>query len=80
MMPNIKCWLGSFVIFQGILASIARTSYIFVIFQKGVQAPCSPLWIRPCSVVVSSFKSTLIVCSSVENAFPDTFYIIKNVH
>ena len=28
-----SCWLGSFVVLQGIQASIARKSYIFVIFQ-----------------------------------------------
>ena len=33
--PNIKCWLGSFVIFQGVRTSIARKPYIFVIFQGG---------------------------------------------
>ena len=31
--PAIKCWLGSFVIFQWIWTSIARKPYIFVIFQ-----------------------------------------------
>ena len=35
MMANIKCWLGSFVIFQGFRISIARKPYIFVIFQGG---------------------------------------------
>ena len=30
--PNIECWLRSFVIFQGILTSTAKNSYIFVIF------------------------------------------------
>ena len=33
--PNIECWLGSFVIFQGIRASIAKKPYIFVIFGGG---------------------------------------------
>ena len=33
--PNIECWLGSFVIFQGIRTSIAKKPYIFVIFQWG---------------------------------------------
>ena len=31
--PNIECWLGSFVVFQGIRTSIAKKPYIFVIFQ-----------------------------------------------
>ena len=29
--PNIECWLGSFVIVQGIGNSIAKKPYIFVI-------------------------------------------------
>ena len=40
--PNIECWLGSFVIFQGIWTSIARKPCIFVIFQ-GVPDPLPPL-------------------------------------
>ena len=32
---NIECWLGSFVIFQGTGNSIAKKTYIFVIFQGG---------------------------------------------
>ena len=33
--PNIKCWLGSFVIFQGIRTSIAQKPLFFVILQEG---------------------------------------------
>ena len=33
--PNIECWLGSFVAFQGIRTRIAKKPYIFVIFQGG---------------------------------------------
>ena len=33
--PNIECWLGSFVIFQGIRTSITKKPYIIVIFQGG---------------------------------------------
>ena len=33
--PYIECWLGTFVIFKGIRASIAKNPYIFVIFQGG---------------------------------------------
>ena len=33
--PNIKCWLGIFVIFQGIRISIAKKPYKFEIFQGG---------------------------------------------
>ena len=38
------CWLGSFVIFQGIWVSIAKKHYIVLIFQRGggVQTPCLP--------------------------------------
>ena len=40
--PNIECWLGSFLIFQGIrTGSIAQKPYTFVIFQ-GVRTPCPP--------------------------------------
>ena len=45
---NINCWLGSFVNFQGIGTSIAKKSYIFVIFQGEVLTPCPPLWICAC--------------------------------
>ena len=31
--PNIECWLGSFVISQGIWSSIAKKAFIFVIFS-----------------------------------------------
>ena len=47
--PNIECWLGSLVIFQGIQTSVAKKPYIFVIFQGswggggGVRTPCSLL-------------------------------------
>ena len=33
--PKIECWLGSFVIFQGIRTSIAKKPYVFVIFFSG---------------------------------------------
>ena len=49
--PNIDCWLGSLVIFQGIRTSIAKTSYSFVIFQGwGDPDPLSPIWIRACFI------------------------------
>ena len=31
----MECWLGGFVIFQGIPTSIAKEPYIFIIFQGG---------------------------------------------
>ena len=47
--PNIECWLGSFVVLQGIRTSIAKKPYIFVIFQGGgVRIPAPPLLIRTC--------------------------------
>ena len=33
--PNFECWLGSYVILQGIRTYIAKKPYIFVIFQGG---------------------------------------------
>ena len=43
--PKIECCLGSFVIFQGIRASVAKESYSFVIFQgvRRVRTPLTPL-------------------------------------
>ena len=48
--PKIECWLGSFVIFQGIWIpiSIVKKNYIFVIFRGGggSRPPVpTPLWI-----------------------------------
>ena len=40
--PNIECWLGSFVVFQGIRTSIAKKPYVFVIFRRGVLTSCPP--------------------------------------
>ena len=40
---NIECWLGRFVIFQGIRTSIAKKTYIFGIFQGGGSGPPDPL-------------------------------------
>ena len=39
---DIECWIGSFVIFQGIWTNIANKPYIFVIFQ-GVGGSGSPV-------------------------------------
>ena len=44
--PGIECWLGSFAIFQGIRTCIARKSYIFVIFQGGLDPLFHPLDLR----------------------------------
>ena len=33
--PNIECWLGSFVIFQGIRTSIAKKPFILWFFRRG---------------------------------------------
>ena len=40
--PNIECWLGGFVLFQGIRASIAMKPYIYVIFKGGGPDPYPP--------------------------------------
>ena len=36
------CWFGSFVILQGILTSIAKKPYIFVIFHGGLDLLSPP--------------------------------------
>ena len=41
--PNIECWLGSFVIFQGVRTSIAKKPYNFVIFQEEPRPSVPPL-------------------------------------
>ena len=39
----LECWLGSFVIVQGMRTSFAKKLHIFVIFKGGlVRTPCSP--------------------------------------
>ena len=43
--PNIECWLGSFVVLQGIRTSVAKKPYIFCDFSGGgggVQTPPPP--------------------------------------
>ena len=37
--PNIECWHGSFVIFQGVRTSIAKKPYIFCDFSGGGSGP-----------------------------------------
>ena len=39
----MECWLGSFVVFQGILTSVAKEPYIFLIFPGGSGPPVPPL-------------------------------------
>ena len=41
--PNIECWLGSFMIYQGIKSApeLQKTLY-FCDFSRGVQTPCPP--------------------------------------
>ena len=41
--PNIECYLGSFVIFQGIQTSFAKKPYIFCDFSRGSERPVPPL-------------------------------------
>ena len=44
--PNMECWIGSFVIFQGIRTSIAKEPYIFVFYQGGPDPLYLPLDLR----------------------------------
>ena len=50
--PTLNAGLiGSFVIGQGIRTTIAKKSYIFVIFRVGPD-PFPPLWIRTCALKI----------------------------
>ena len=40
--PNIECWLGGFVVFQGIWTRIAKKPYIFCDFSGGGSRPHVP--------------------------------------
>ena len=46
--PNIECWLGNSVIFQGFRTSFSKNPYIIVIFLRGLSRPPAPFWMRPC--------------------------------
>ena len=59
--PNIECWLGSFVIFQGIWPSIAKKPYLFVIFQGGPDPLSPPL--GPHMVLLDNALSIIISCA-----------------
>ena len=48
MMANMECWLGSFVIFQGIPTSIAKKPYSLAIFRGGGKDPPVPIQIPAC--------------------------------
>ena len=50
--PNMECWPGSFVVFQGIRTSIAKKTYNIVIFQGGGDA-LSPPQDPPMVIVVN---------------------------
>ena len=56
--PKLECWLGSFVIFYGIPTSIAKKSYISVIF-RGVRTPVSPSGPVPRDSQCSSQRSAV---------------------
>ena len=62
--PNIECWLGSFVIFQGIRTSIAKKPYIVVIFQVGTD-PLSPSGSAHASVCLSHIPFSYCVSGKV---------------
>ena len=61
--PNIKCWLGSFVVLQGIRTSIAKEHYVFEIFQGGSGPPCPPLGPRMYDIYQYSWSPLVIKCS-----------------
>ena len=53
--PNIECWLGSFVIFQGILTSIAKTLNFCDFSGEGGPNPLSSLQDPPmCTIKITS--------------------------
>ena len=61
MASNIECWLGSFVIFQGIWTSIAKKPYIFVILQgRGWSGPPPPPLDPPMHDIDCSFIFTIV--------------------
>ena len=62
--PNIECWLGSYVFFQGIRTNIAKKPYMYVIFQGGVPSP-PPLWIRTC-LIIRYIKSIVVKACSIQ--------------
>ena len=61
--PNIDCWLGSFVIFQGIRTSIAKEPYSIVIFRGGGERrypyPCPPPHLDPRIIVCCCVRCIL---------------------
>ena len=59
----LECWLGSFVVLQGIRTSIAKKPYIVVIFQEGGSRPPVPLWIRTCDASYDSCLFSVIFFS-----------------
>ena len=61
MVPNIECWLGSFVIFQGIRTTIGKKPIVCDFSGRGggVLTSCPPLWTR-------AVDQTAVKCS------PDT--------
>ena len=80
--PNIKCWLGSFVIFQGIRTSIVKKPYIFVIFQGGPDPLSPPLdppmrWIakRTCEYIF--YQVFYLIFSEVGRIYPANFSIFR---
>ena len=63
--PNIECWLGSYVIFQGIRTGIAKKYISFVLLRKlWVRALCPLLWTRTCLIQVPYSRGTFYRCSA----------------
>ena len=75
--PNIECWLGSFLIFQGIrTGSIAQKPYNFVINQGGpdpLSPPCGSahvILLQNVLVGILTFMSRIdIMLCSVEHEY-----------
>ena len=57
LMPNIKFWLESFVIFQGIRTSFAKNPYILLFFRS--PDPLSPSGSAHAACLIRSFKCLL---------------------
>ena len=73
-----ECWLGScFVIVQGIRTSIAKKTYMFVIFQRG-GGPDSKLPPTGSAHVNLSFWKKLNI-NLLQNNAPSLSYVIDEI-
>ena len=65
--PTPECWLGSFVILQGLRNNIVKRPYIFVIFQ-GVRTHCTPCG-SPHDTVLSGILLKVVANSPTEQDY-----------